>query len=303
MSKALDVVRPSTNGKSKKSYRRGSLTDIDSDEGSNAGSLRFGTTPDDSLPALPMHYILDVTRKVQRNAKCPGCDAVLSHGLFSTARLCSYFCAYYCGKCHVGDEAVIPARLVHQLDVKPYPVCSEARGHIHQYYRSPQLDMKALNPAAYRYSSTLEKAGKLRRQLKYLGDYVKTCRNKETLLNLMDGRQYMLDSLNVYSLRDLIDALSGSLLPFMYNIMEKFIAHVTKTCMTCKGKGFYCEFCNSGDLLFSWMVLRSSECTVCPHCKSLAHAKCYKKGNGDCPKCKRIASLKMKTPAPISFLT
>ena len=63
---------------------------------------------------------------------------------------------------------------------------------------------------------------------------MKTCRNKETLLNLMDGRQYMLDSLDVYSLRDLIDAISGSLLPFMYNIMEKFIAHVTKTCMVCQ---------------------------------------------------------------------
>ena len=46
---------------------------------------------------------------------------------------------------------------MHQLDVKAYPVCSEARGHIHQYYRSPCLNMKVLNPAAYRYSSTLEK--------------------------------------------------------------------------------------------------------------------------------------------------
>lgn len=152
MSKALDVVRP--NGKKKADKdRRPSLSDIDSDDG---GSMRFGT-PDESFAALPTHYLLDITRKVQRNVKCPGCGTAISHGLFTTARLCSYYCAYYCTKCHVGDEAVIPARLVHQLDVKSYPVCSEARGHIHQYYRSPQLDMKTLNPAAYRYSSTLEK--------------------------------------------------------------------------------------------------------------------------------------------------
>ncbi len=46
----------------------------------------------------------------------------------------------------------------------------------------------------------------------------------------MDGRQYMLDSVDVYSLRDLVDAISGSLLPFLYKIMESFLQHVQKQC-------------------------------------------------------------------------
>lgn len=163
-SKALDVAgsrRPSLNGHS-------SLpSDMGSDEGgSSYGSMKYGSTPSDadqanvpSNPPVTTHYLLDANtlRKVQRNTSCPGCNASISQGLFSTAKLCSYYNTYYCNKCHVGDEAVIPARLVHQLDPKAYPVCSEARGHIHQYYRHPQLNMRVLNPSSYKYSASLEK--------------------------------------------------------------------------------------------------------------------------------------------------
>lgn len=162
--KAVDVVgrrKPSSNG-----IRTSASADNDasSDEGgSSYGSMKYGSTPgEDMNPATnPLvkesHYILDNNKKVLRNTSCPGCNANISHGIFSGSKLCSYYNAYYCNKCHVGDEAIIPARLVHQLDPKAYPVCSEARGHIHQYYRHPQLNMKALNPAAYKYSATLEK--------------------------------------------------------------------------------------------------------------------------------------------------
>ena len=63
--------------------------------------------------------------------------------------------------------------------------------------------------------------------------------NLSPSVDLMDGRQYMLDSISVYSLRDLVDAVSGSLLPFLYYVMEKFIVHVSKTCEVCRIRGLY----------------------------------------------------------------
>lgn len=82
-----------------------------------------------------------------------------------------------------------------------------------------------------------------------------TCRNKESLLNIMDGRQYMLDNVDSYSMRDLIDAINGSLLPFLYTIMEKFIIHVTKTCTVCSYHRLFLVLIISADMQRKGLLL------------------------------------------------
>lgn len=42
------------------------------------------------------------------------------------ARLCDYSGKYYCKLCHLGQTAVIPARVLHSWDFTPRAVCKEA---------------------------------------------------------------------------------------------------------------------------------------------------------------------------------
>lgn len=44
----------------------------------------------------------------------------------SKARLCDYTGLYFCENCHIGDTAIIPARVIHNWDFRPQPVCRVA---------------------------------------------------------------------------------------------------------------------------------------------------------------------------------
>lgn len=90
-----------------------------------------------------------------------------------------------------------------------------------------------------------------------IGDYIKTCRTSYNLLELLVDRQYLLESVHNYSLRDLM--VYKDLLSFVYTIMEKYILHV-KSCETCKGKGYYCQICKSDQVLFPFELKLISKC-------------------------------------------
>lgn len=49
----------------------------------------------------------------------------------------------------------------------------------------------------------------------------------------------------------------------------------------CKGKGYFCEICNSDDVIFSFQL---AEVSKCKSCKALFHKQCFKKRKGKCPK-------------------
>lgn len=78
--------------------------------------------------------------------------------------------------------------------------------------------------------------------------YIDTCRSQQMLLDLLSDRVYLLREIHVYSLRDLMD--TKSMLQILYSIMEKYIEHITKNCETCRGKGHFCEICNTNDVTF-----------------------------------------------------
>src|SRR5699024_8533936 len=46
--------------------------------------------------------------------------------IVSKARLCDYTGLYFCENCHIGDTAQIPARIIHNWDFRPQPVCRAA---------------------------------------------------------------------------------------------------------------------------------------------------------------------------------
>lgn len=124
-----------------------------------------------------------------------------------------------------------------------------------------------------------------------MGEFIKTCRNSHNLLDQLGNRKYLLDSVHVFSTKDLIEC--KALMSFIMNIMEAYVIHITEKCETCKGKGFYCEICKSNELLFSFQIRKISKCPVC---KALYHNSCVKKQgySWKCIKCSRRDQLNQR---------
>lgn len=252
--------------------------------------------------ARSFQYILRIPPKIglnKYNNYCAGCGILLqkktvfSKGLFSTALNCHYTGKYYCNDCHHGDKSVIPARVVQNCDKRAYPVCIESYGIILSNYNMPMIDLSLVNPTLYEWDNSLESVRNLRVQLGLLGEFIRTCRSSGKLIDMLDDRQYLLTSAHLYSLRDLVD--TKQLLTFCTDINEKYTYHITQTCDTCQGKGFYCEICRSKELVFTFQLKQVAKC---PTCKALFHKKCVpslgSSGAFDCPKCQRIKKIKQK---------
>uniref|UniRef100_A0A8D0GIZ6 Pleckstrin homology domain-containing family M member 3 n=1 Tax=Sphenodon punctatus TaxID=8508 RepID=A0A8D0GIZ6_SPHPU len=107
--------------------------------------------------------------------KCAGCQRPigLSNG---KAKVCSYSGWYYCSTCHVDDNFLIPARLVHNWDTSKYKVSKQAKEFLEYVYEEPLIDIQQENPMLYRHVEPLTTVVRLRQQLKSLRAYLFSCR-------------------------------------------------------------------------------------------------------------------------------
>ena len=176
-------------------------------------------------------------------------------------------------------------------------ICTKAKKHIGENYSKPVLDVQKLNPSFYQTAgANFAPVLYYRRVLEKMKDYIYSCRNKERLISsiLGDHRAYMLESAHVYSLQDLVNHYSDpkvKLIGYLKDASTQFKSHIELDCLTCKGKGNYCEICNSKTLIFSYQI---SQVARCKECHALYHKQCFVKGVR-CPKCVRIERVKSKS--------
>ncbi|GAM19157.1 hypothetical protein SAMD00019534_023320 [Acytostelium subglobosum LB1] len=226
---------------------------------------------------------------------CPSCGSNLEKLGFFKTRFCYYTGEWFCTNCHHNSKVPLPNRILFHWDYKMYPVSDSSKQYLAQNFNK-QFDIFRFNPNVYTVSNTLNKVLELRKKLHFISEYIETCRNKSALESLSTLKLYIInENVHLYSLADLERCNNGTLEPQIFDVLEKYTHHVTKTCSTCKGKGFICEFCNTDQLLFSWMKLDIQNVIQCSKCQSLAHRKCYVKDK--CPKCIRISNVKSKHAA------
>ena len=101
---------------------------------------------------------------------------------------------------------------------------------------------------------------------------------------------HLIENYRKCSLIDLIDLHQQRMMPFLTQVAENYITHIT-SCETCRGKGFFCEICDSDELLFAFQL---KKVTKCPKCKALYHRECFNPLSSECPRCKRMSVIKGK---------
>ncbi|XP_044237152.1 pleckstrin homology domain-containing family M member 3 isoform X3 [Ursus arctos] len=194
--------------------------------------------------------------------KCAGCQR--SIGLSSgKAKVCNYSGWYYCSSCHVDDTFLIPARIVHNWDTSKYKVSKQAKEFLEYVYEEPLIDIQQENPMLYRHAEPLATVVRLRQRLKSLRAYLFSCRAAvaEDLRRRIFPREYLLQQIHLYSLADLQQVIEGKLAPFLGKVIKFATSHVY-SCSLCSQKGFICEICNNGEILYPFEDISTSSHSV-----------------------------------------
>ncbi|XP_018587913.1 pleckstrin homology domain-containing family M member 3 isoform X1 [Scleropages formosus] len=215
--------------------------------------------------------------------RCAGCQRPvgLSRG---KAKVCCYSGWYYCTSCHEDDLFLIPARLLHNWDTSKHKVSKQAKEFLEFVYEEPLLDVQQLNPCLYEHCEALAAVLRLRQQLQSLRAYLFSCRAAvaEDLRRRIFPREYLLQHIHLYSLADLQQVIDGKLAPFLSKVIKFASSHVY-SCSLCSEKGFICEMCHNGQVIYPF---QESATKRCESCGAVFHTECRMRAQ-PCPRCVR----------------
>ncbi|KAF6733790.1 Pleckstrin homology domain-containing family M member 3 [Oryzias melastigma] len=215
--------------------------------------------------------------------RCAGCQHPigLSRG---KAKVCCYSGWYYCQSCHQDNSFLIPARLLHNWDTTKHKVSEQAKEFLEFVYEEPLLDVQQLNPCLYQHCEPLSIVLRLRQQLQSLRAYLFSCRATiaEDLRRRIFPREYLLQHIHLYSLADLQQVIDGKLAPFLTKVIKFASSHVF-SCSLCREKGFICELCHDGQVIYPFQENATRSCDLCG---AVFHTECRQKAQ-PCPRCVR----------------
>ncbi|XP_016859562.1 pleckstrin homology domain-containing family M member 3 isoform X6 [Homo sapiens] len=228
-------------------------------------------------------FLLPSPNKIEDAQGNTGCQRSigLSNG---KAKVCNYSGWYYCSSCHVDDSFLIPARIVHNWDTSKYKVSKQAKEFLEYVYEEPLIDIQQENAMLYHHAEPLAAVLRLRQRLKSLRAYLFSCRAAvaEDLRRRIFPREYLLQQIHLYSLADLQQVIEGKLAPFLGKVIKFATSHVY-SCSLCSQKGFICEICNNGEILYPFEDISTSRCESCG---AVFHSECKEK-SVPCPRCVR----------------
>ncbi|XP_030215842.1 pleckstrin homology domain-containing family M member 3 isoform X2 [Gadus morhua] len=215
--------------------------------------------------------------------RCAGCQGQvgLSGG---RAKVCCYSGWYYCPGCHQDNTFLIPARLLHNWDTGQHKVSKQAKEFLEFVYEEPLLDVQRLNPFLYQHCEALSAVLRLRQRLQSLRAYLFSCRAvvAEDLRRRIFPREYLLQHIHLYSIADLQQVIDGKLAPFLSKVIKFASSHVF-SCSLCQEKGFICELCKDGQVIYPF---QESATKRCKGCDAVFHTECHQKAQ-PCPRCVR----------------
>ncbi|XP_072374138.1 differentially expressed in FDCP 8 homolog isoform X2 [Scyliorhinus torazame] len=229
--------------------------------------------------------------------RCGECRQPISlRGVPSEARMCDYTGRYYCSSCHWNDAAVIPARVIHNWDFETHKVCRYSMRYLALMISRPVLKLRVINPLLFNYVEELVEIRKLRQDILLMKPYFITCKEamEARLLLQLQDRQHFVENDEMYSLQDLIDIATGRLSCTLTEVHTIFAKHIKLDCERCQAKGFVCELCKEGDVLFPF----DSHTSVCQDCSAVFHRDCYYDNSTTCPRCPRLSMRRQSQIGP-----
>uniref|UniRef100_A0A182JNM4 Phorbol-ester/DAG-type domain-containing protein n=1 Tax=Anopheles christyi TaxID=43041 RepID=A0A182JNM4_9DIPT len=259
---------------------------------------------------LPIECICPEIGLAFQKYTCAECGTQLSYNTFTAIncfglefkaeklnsiqpRLCDYTGLYYCPACHWNDTSIIPARITNNWDFVPRKVCRASRQQINLLLHKPVIRLEEKNPRLFTFIAQLVEVKRLRVQLGEMKRYLIACRladETKLVARQIGERRHLMESIELYSVSDLVGVEDGSLLGYLRTIRATFEHHI-RSCLICSGKAYICEFCNNDQFLFPF----DDGAFSCAQCKAVSHRECYQRRKSRCAKCARLRRRALQT--------
>nr|CAI5841650.1 unnamed protein product [Callosobruchus analis] len=254
------------------------------------GTYEFDICPEDGLSAQQYQCAeckAPLPLTVPKRISCIGRVIFQDNSWGDEPRLCDYTGQYYCMACHWGGRAVVPARVVHNWDLQPRPVCQAALQQLRITAQRPIINLEKINARLFSMVQELGLMKRLRSELIGMKKYLTVCRKatQDHVLWKHVDTPHLIDTLDMYSLQDLVDTNSGELPSKLHTLVDIFSTHIKVDCEICKGRAHICVICLSNEVVYPFDAMAHN----CSSCNSVMHKVCYTRKN-QCPKCLRIKS-------------
>ena len=69
--------------------------------------------------------------------------------IYGEFKVCTYDACYYCFECHENEEHVIPARVIHNWDLRKHQVSKQCKLFLLQIEEEPLFNIDETNPTLY----------------------------------------------------------------------------------------------------------------------------------------------------------
>lgn len=113
---------------------------------------------------------------MEQNHRCASCGIRVAKEYSHHFRYCEYLGKFMCTNCHRNQLNVIPARILCRWDFSMHPVSVFAYRLLERVSHYPLFRLIDLNPDLYNKVKALRIAKKLRQNLKFVKDFIDSCR-------------------------------------------------------------------------------------------------------------------------------
>ena len=140
----------------------------------------------------------------EQDYKCAACGRPIGM-IYGKSRLCHFDGHLYCLDCHISDESIIPARVIHNWNFRKYPVAKRNKHLLVSTESEPLFDIKLVSPLLYSMIPEMKEVLDLRTQLFYLHAYLFTCQESIAIemRKSVWPREHLFEHIHLYSVTDL----------------------------------------------------------------------------------------------------
>lgn len=221
------------------------------------------------------------TQMAKQNFRCAGCGMKVAPAYSNRFRYCHYLGKYNCSGCHKNQMSAIPAKVIERWDFTFHPVSSFSYHLLNDIATCPLYRINHLNPKLYEKVRILYVARILRKNLRYIRDFIVNCRFAEDVKLLINTiPEHLTVDIDSWSMTDFISVRNGSFQREKTDLIKYCEKHIFE-CELCMAHGFLCENCDRKEVIFPWQkrIVKCSKCGAC------FHEVCW---FSNCVKCDRL---------------
>jgi len=234
----------------------------------------------------------------KQDGLCASCGARLIKNMFGRPlyHYCRYLGSLHCQNCIKNDKAIVPARVIHEIDCNMKKVSVKAKVYLDRMLNMPCISILMFTDEVVQRSRELKSLKMLVEQLRHIRQFIEVCRHKDAhYQNLNDQKINYLMQSSMLTLQEVVDCIKGDFLKHLSSCTNKLKKHIKRECTICKLRGHFCEICKDATVIYSFDIENVIQCNGC---KNIFHLGCWVKNDLEsgvsCPKCLREADRKCR---------